>query len=101
MNLLDYLLANGIHICGVAATDAHGGFVLQDPVLGTEDEYNFVTWIGSANRATTPAGLITSLRSCNESFGDPFYVHGGMWIAVRARSEERRVGKEWRTGWGA
>jgi|SRR5690348_6618608 len=86
MNLLDYLLANGIHICGVAATDAHGGFVLQDPVLGTEDEYNFVTWIGNANRATTPAGLITSLRSCNESFGDPFYVHGGMWIAVRADS---------------
>ena len=86
MNLLDYLLANGLHICGVAATDSHGGYVLQNPALGTEDEYNFVTWIGSADRSTSPAGLIASLRACDESFGDPFYVHGGMWIAIHSDS---------------
>lgn len=91
LHLLDYLLANGVRICGVATTDSHGGYELENPQLGTEDESNFVTWIGDADRSTAPAGLIASLRGCDDSFGDPFFVHGGMWISVRADSTGRQV----------
>ena len=83
LDLLDYLWASGLRLCGTGVTDAHGGEFLRDPRPGTEDQYNFVTWIGGVSRLASGAQLIAALRSCNVSFGDPFYTHGGLWIDVR------------------
>lgn len=82
LDLLDYLWASGVKLCPTAVSDAHGGLLQPDPPLGSEDDHNFVTWIGNVDRLSDPAALITSMRSCDLAFGNPFYTRGGMWIAV-------------------
>jgi hypothetical protein len=86
LHLLDYLLASGLHLCGIGATDSHGGPLLRDPVAGFENQYNYVTWIGDVDRTASGAELIAALRVCDVSFGDPFYTRGGMWIQVDSTS---------------
>jgi hypothetical protein len=90
--LLDYLWSSGFPLCGVGVTDAHGGLLLKDPRPGVdEDQYNFVTWIGGVDRSASGAQLIDALRSCNTSFGDPFYTRGGLWLDLSADSTGRQM----------
>ncbi|MGH7752935.1 MAG: hypothetical protein ACREN5_08975, partial [Gemmatimonadales bacterium] len=84
MDLLDYLLASGLHLCGVGSSDSHGGRLLADPVPGGAEQWNFVTWIGGVGRLASDGDLIGAMRACNVSFGNPFYVRGGMWVDVEA-----------------
>jgi hypothetical protein len=86
LDLLDYLWSSGIRLCGVAVTDSHGGYVLSDPIPGSEDQYNWVTWMGGVDRFSSGPNLIAALRSCNVSFGDPFYTRGGLWGEVKRDS---------------
>jgi hypothetical protein len=89
--LLDYLWASGLRLCGVGVTDAHGGLLVADPVPGSEDQYNFVTWIGGVDRFAAGAQLVAELRSCNVSFGDPFHTRGGIWLDIDTTSTGRQV----------
>jgi len=82
LELLDYLLGSGVRLCGVGATDAHGGLLKRDPVPGSEDQLNFVSWIGDVDRFSPIPELVAAMRACDISFGDPFYVRGGMWITA-------------------
>ena len=82
LQLLDYLVASGLHVCGLGVTDSHGGPVVPDPLPGTDAQYNFVTWIGGVDRLSSGAQFIAAMRSCDLSFGNPFYARGGMWISV-------------------
>ena len=84
LDLLDYLWASGFPLCGTGVTDSHGGEFLRDPQPGTEDQYNFVTWIGGVDRSSSGVQLVAAMRSCNLSFGDPFYTRGGLWIDLHA-----------------
>ena len=86
LQLLDYLTASGLHLCGIGVSDSHGGPLLADPTPGRADQYNFVTWIGDVDRAASGAQLIVAMRSCDLSFGNPFYTRGGMWISVATNS---------------
>ncbi len=86
LDLLDYLLASGLHLCGIGVSDSHGGPVVADPTPGSADQYNFVTWIGGVDRTASGAKLIAAMRSCDLSFGNPFYTRGGMWISVAMTS---------------
>jgi hypothetical protein len=91
MALLDYLLANGLTICGVGVTDSHGGRLIADPPFGTEDQYNFVTWIGDVDRASPATDIVAALRRCDVSFGNVFYTRGGMWLGVETDSTGDQV----------
>ncbi len=84
LELLDYLLASGVRICGIGTTDSHGRRLVADPLPGTPEQWNFVTWIGGVTRIASDADIIDALRACNASFGNPFYVRGGMWIDLNA-----------------
>lgn|GEM_PF-6645978 len=86
LELLDYLLASGISICGVGVTDSHGGRVLADPDVGSPEQFNFVTWIGGVDRLAPTTDILNAIRDCHVSFGNPFYVHGGLWIDLDADS---------------
>jgi hypothetical protein len=79
--LLDYLLSSGVNICGVGVTDSHGQRLLANPAE-TDELSDFVTWIGGVNRASSAVDLLQGMRDCQLSFGNPFYVNGGMWIQV-------------------
>jgi len=82
LQLLDYLLASGLAICGIGTTDSHGGRLLADPQPGSDEQWNFVTWIGGVARISPASDLIAAMRACNLSFGNPFYVRGGIWVSV-------------------
>src|SRR6266550_4778059 len=86
LQLLDYLTASGLRLCGIGVSDSHGGSLLADPTPGSVEQYNFVTWIGDVDRAASGAQLIAAMRSCDLSFGNPFYTRGGMWISVATNS---------------
>lgn len=81
-HLLDALTASGLRICGVGASDSHGGRLLADPTLGTGEQFNFISWIGGVDRLSSGPELIAGLRRCEVSFGNPYYVHGGFWITL-------------------
>jgi hypothetical protein len=84
LELLDYLLASGIRTCGIGTTDSHGGHFLADPIPGSPEQFDFVTWIGGLTRLATDVDIIAALRGCNTSFGNAFYERGGMWIDLKA-----------------
>jgi len=89
--LLDYLVASGIRICGDGVTDSHGGRLLPDPSMATEERWNFVTWIGHVTRASSMEDIITAMRACDVSFGNPFYARGGMWADLRLEPDGTRL----------
>jgi len=78
--LLDYLIASGVRICGVGSSDSHGGRLLADPSMATEERWNFVTWIGHVTRTSPMPDIIAAMKTCDLSFGNPFYVRGGIWV---------------------
>jgi hypothetical protein len=82
LDLLDYLWASGLRLCPIGVTDAHGGLLTADAPLGSEDDHNFVTWIGGVDRSSDGPTLIAAMRNCDMSFGNPFYIKGGMWLNV-------------------
>ncbi len=86
LQLLDYLIASGIPMCGVGVTDSHGGRLLADPVPGSTEQWNYVTWIGGLDRLASEAQLLNAMSACHTSFGNPFYVRGGFWIDLIADS---------------
>ena len=86
LRLLDALTASGLRICGVGTSDSHGDRLLADPASGTQEQFNFVSWIGGVDRVAPGAELIAGLRRCEVSFGNPFYVRGGFWITVQPDS---------------
>ncbi len=89
MYLLDYLLRSGVRMCGVGASDSHGQRMLPDPT-SAEEQDNFVTWIADVNRASPVSALLSSMRNCQLSFGNPFYVRGGLWVHVVTDSVGRQ-----------
>ena len=84
--LLDYLLASGIRICADGVSDSHGGQLEADPQPGTVEQWNSITWIGGVTIASPIQDLVSAMRTCRTSFGNPFYVAGGMWITAERDS---------------
>jgi len=82
LTLLDYLWASGLRMCGVGVSDTHGGRLLPTTVLGTDEAANFVTWIGGVTRGAPTTDVLQALRRCDVSFGNPFFVNGGLWLRL-------------------
>jgi hypothetical protein len=57
--------------------------------MNSPDANNFITWIGDVDRVATGSQLIAAMKVCDLSFGNPFYVRGGMWIAAERDSTGR------------
>jgi hypothetical protein len=91
MYLHDYLWASGVRLCGIGVSDSHGGHVLKDPPLDNVEANNFVTWIGGVDAGSSGAEFIAQMKACNLSFGNPYYVRGGMWISAEPDSVAYRV----------
>jgi hypothetical protein len=91
LDLLDYLWASGLRLCPTAVTDAHGGLLTADPSPGSGDEHNFVTWLGDVDRVSDGQDLISAMRRCDMSFGNPFYTRGGMWLNVETDPLGRQI----------
>lgn len=79
--LWDVMSANGIRLCGVGTSDAHG-WRWDDPATATftENRNPFVTWLWTRNRSRV--GLVSALRRCRVFFGNPFTYRGKIDFAV-------------------
>lgn len=81
MFLYDYLVASGVALCPVGVSDSHGQRLLADPTQSDEQD-NFITWLGGVSGGSPISDLLLAMRTCQTSFGNPYYVKGGMWVDV-------------------
>src|SRR5262245_65838932 len=76
------------------------GYPPQDLVLKSRFVPENLEWLGKLHGSVGKAALLVGFVDRNEGRGKPFRNAAALLERGKPRSEERRVGKECRVGWG-